>query len=145
MPLYLATGILAAALGAQDVSAATAPVTAPVPSNSTAAGRPVPVSENWTAPVEPSQTLIRRAVRESILDEKELAQAASKAAAIPERYTMSSEPASTKYERFARGFEAAKIPGCFQSNALKHQPTFIFGGLLALPFIPIAALRGKCN
>lgn len=142
MSVQIAAGVLAAALVAQDVNAASAPA---VPVDSTAADAPVAVSEYWTAPVVPSQTVIRRAVRESILDEKELAIAASKAAAIPERYTMSSHPTLTKYERFEQGFAAAKIPGCLQRDGLKHQPTFIFGGLLALPFIPIAALRGKCN
>lgn len=144
MSLHIATGILAAALATQDATEATAPaaspqVTAPAPST------PVPVSEHWTAPVVPSQSTIRRVVRDSIEEEKELAVKASKAAAIPERYSVSSQPSYTKYEKFEQGFAAAKIPGCFQRNGLKHQPTYIFGGILALPFIPIAALRGKCN
>lgn len=162
---HLVIGILAAALGAQNVSAATAlppqqgaqPATpdtsgtAEATSHSTAAGAPVALSPNWAKPVVPPDTVIRRAVRETLAvdDEREAAEAkaAAKAAAIPERYTMSSNPDMklNKYERFERGFIAAKKPGCLNQDGLKHQNTFIFGGLLALPFIPVAFLRGKCN
>ncbi|QYF92266.1 hypothetical protein KY495_16070 [Massilia sp. PAMC28688] len=169
MSHHLAIGILAAALGAQDVAAAVARAplqppqaapaapAAPAPGgtrettgDSTAAGEPVPLSPNWAKPVVPSDTVIRRAVRETLIvdDEREAAQAkaAAKAAAIPERYTMSSNPDMklNKYERFEKGFIAAKKPGCLSQDGLKHQNTFIFGGLLALPFIPVAFLRGKC-
>jgi hypothetical protein len=39
----------------------------------------------------------------------------------------------------------AKTPDCLHADGLKFQPTFIFAGILALPFIGIAALRGKCK
>ena len=42
-------------------------------------------------------------------------------------------------------FNDAKVPDCLHSEGLKRQPTFFLMGLLALPFIPIAKLRGKCN
>jgi len=41
-------------------------------------------------------------------------------------------------------FNEAKVPDCLHSEGLKRQPTFLLGGYLALPFIPIAKLRGKC-
>ncbi|MYN18197.1 hypothetical protein GTP81_15705 [Rugamonas sp. FT107W] len=41
-------------------------------------------------------------------------------------------------------FNEAKVPDCLHSEGLKRQPTFFLGGFLALPFIPIAKLRGKC-
>lgn len=41
-------------------------------------------------------------------------------------------------------FIEAKVPDCLHSEGLKRQPTFFLTGLLALPFIPIAKLRGKC-
>jgi hypothetical protein len=42
-------------------------------------------------------------------------------------------------------FIDAKVPDCLHSEGLKRQPTFFLTGFLALPFIPIAMLRGKCN
>ena len=42
-------------------------------------------------------------------------------------------------------FIEAKVPDCLHSEGLKRQPTFFLTGFLALPFIPIAMLRGKCN
>jgi hypothetical protein len=41
-------------------------------------------------------------------------------------------------------FIEAKVPDCLHSDGLKRQPTFFLTGYLALPFIPIAKLRGKC-
>lgn len=41
-------------------------------------------------------------------------------------------------------FNEAKVPDCLHSEGLKRQSTFLLGGYLALPFIPIAKLRGKC-
>ncbi|HEY0064523.1 MAG TPA: hypothetical protein VGC21_20575 [Telluria sp.] len=112
---------------------------------SAAQAQEVAIPENWAAAPRNDEELIRRAVRASIVEENELAIARAKAAAIPVRYTASSEPDRDKYERFGDMFDDAKVPGCLQSDALKRQPTFIFGGLLALPFIAVAAVRGKCN
>lgn len=103
------------------------------------------VSENWAAAPINDEQLIKRAVRESIQEEKEIAIAQSKAAAIPVRYFASSHPEMGRYERFAEQFDDAKVPGCLGPDGLKRQPTFIFGGLLALPFLAVAAIRGKCN
>jgi hypothetical protein len=50
-----------------------------------------------------------------------------------------------RYEQFGREMSDARIPDCLHGDALKFQPTFIFGGLLAAPFVAIAALRGKCR
>jgi len=111
----------------------------------TASAQEAVIAENWAAAPLNDPQLIKRAVRESIQEEKEIAIAESKAAAIPVRYTASSEPKISKYERFAMEFDDAKVPGCLGPDGLKRQPTFIFGGLLALPFLAVAALRGKCN
>jgi hypothetical protein len=106
------------------------------------------VPDNWAdtakAPLV-DDSLIRRAAVESIALERELAAEQSKAAAIPQRLTLSSQPDIGKYEKFAQEFDGAKVPGCLNSDGLKRQPTFIFGGLLALPFIAVAKVRGKCN
>lgn len=50
-----------------------------------------------------------------------------------------------RYENFSRQFDEAKVPGCLRPDGLKNQPTYIFAGLLAAPFLALAALRGKCN
>lgn len=111
----------------------------------TASAQEAVIADNWAAPPRNDEQLIKRAVRESIQEEKAIAIAESKAAAIPVRYTASSEPKIGKYERFAIEFDDAKVPGCLGPDGLKRQPTFIFGGLLALPFLAVAAIRGKCN
>jgi len=50
---------------------------------------------------------------------------------------------------FTRAVDAARVPGCLNTDALKHQPPKIgaidFGGLMALPFWLTAIARGKCN
>ncbi|WP_305823671.1 hypothetical protein [Massilia brevitalea] len=62
----------------------------------------------------------------------------------PRRYendTMSATP----YDSFGREFSEARVPDCLHADGLKRQPTFFLGGALALPFIAVAKLRGKCN
>jgi hypothetical protein len=41
-------------------------------------------------------------------------------------------------------FIEAKVPDCLHSEGLKRQPTFLLTGYLALPFIAVAKVRGKC-
>jgi hypothetical protein len=76
---------------------------------------------------------------------KALAQAL--AAEIPPPPLLQSVPAfsSAKADVMTAAFIEAKVPDCLHSDGLKRQPTFFLAGYLALPFIPIAALRGKCN
>jgi hypothetical protein len=51
-------------------------------------------------------------------------------------------------EKFSRDFSSAKVPSCGGNDALKFQPARIgpvgVGGFLAIPFMAIAAVRGKC-
>ncbi len=51
----------------------------------------------------------------------------------------------TPYEEFGREFSEAKVPDCLHPDGLKRQPTFFLGGLLALPFVAVAKIRGKCR
>jgi hypothetical protein len=50
---------------------------------------------------------------------------------------------------FAHRMDEARTPSCWRPDALKHQPASIgpigLGGLLALPFLAAAVVRGKCN
>lgn len=52
-------------------------------------------------------------------------------------------------EEFARQFAYAKIPYCLGNGGLKFQPPtigpIVFGGFLAIPFVVVAKLRGKCK
>lgn len=54
-----------------------------------------------------------------------------------------------KYKQFAKDFAYAKLPYCLGGAGLKFQPPQIgpitFGGLLALPFVVAAKVRGKCK
>lgn len=49
------------------------------------------------------------------------------------------------YDIFARKVEEATVPDCLHEDGLKRQPTFFLGGLLALPFIAVAKVRGTCQ
>ena len=42
-------------------------------------------------------------------------------------------------------FNEAQVPDCLHADGLKRQPTFFLKGILQLPFIPIAYLRGVCK
>jgi hypothetical protein len=53
------------------------------------------------------------------------------------------------YEKFERKFDDARLPSCWQPDAMKHQPPRIgsiaVGGILALPFWGAAIVTGKCK
>jgi hypothetical protein len=54
-----------------------------------------------------------------------------------------------KYKQLAKDFAYAKLPYCRGDDSLKFQPPQIgpitFGGLLALPFVVVAKVRGQCK
>lgn len=54
-----------------------------------------------------------------------------------------------EYKKFEKGFAYAKVPYCLGNDGLKFQPPRIgfigFGGVLAIPFVLVAAARGKCK
>lgn len=52
---------------------------------------------------------------------------------------------SAQADVLSAAFDQAQIPSCLHSDGLKFQPTYIFFGLLALPFVAVAKLRGKCD
>ncbi|HBF50426.1 MAG TPA: hypothetical protein DDX04_08730 [Massilia sp.] len=81
-----------------------------------------------------SDESIRKAVKETIADTWE----------NPRRHENDTISA-TAYETFGRDFSEAKVPDCLHADGLKRQPTFFLGGVLALPFIAVAKIRGKCK
>jgi hypothetical protein len=58
-----------------------------------------------------------------------------------------------QYKKFERKFSEAQVPDCIHPDALRLQPAeietknwvFGLGGLLVVPFIVVAAARGKCH
>ncbi|WP_036168896.1 hypothetical protein [Massilia sp. 9096] len=49
------------------------------------------------------------------------------------------------YTSFRRQVDDATVPDCLHSEGLKRQPTFFLSGWLALPFVAVAKVRGKCQ
>lgn len=52
---------------------------------------------------------------------------------------------ATPIESFTKDFAAARLPDYLHADGLRNQPTFFLGGVLALPFIAVAKLRGVCR
>ncbi|UVW29024.1 hypothetical protein [Massilia sp. H6] len=54
-----------------------------------------------------------------------------------------------KYSKFGAAFSEARVPNCLHKDGLKRQPPkigfFFFQGVLALPFVALAKVRGKCS
>lgn len=131
-PMVAAPARVAAAPAATVTAAAAPP----------AAATPADVPADWArAPNAPaaSAAAIRAAVNETIAAER-----AAEREALP-TYRFSSAPPPDRYQVFADQFDDARVPDCLHADGLKRQSTLIFGGLLALPFVAIAKLRGKCN
>ena len=131
MSIYFAAGLLAAQLAAAPT---TTPASGPMPAAN--------VPSNWaSAPYDARVTrvAIREIVAESFANEEKAA--AQRFSGGPRR--------EDKYENFARRFEQAEVPGCLGPDALRHQPPKIgpiaLGGILVLPFLVVAAARGKCK
>ena len=129
MSIYFAASLLAAQIAVASAAANPPPPVAEVP------------AEWASATYDPRAT--REAIRQFVAEVRvnEDAAAAQRFSAGPRR--------DDKYETFARNFDEAEVPGCLGPNALKHQPPKIgpiaIGGILALPFLIVAAVRGKCN
>lgn len=79
------------------------------------------------------------AVRESVDDVRPAAPAAWNESALR----------GDSAEKFKALMDDARVPDCLHPDGLKRQPTSIgpigVVGLLALPFVAVAKLRGKCN
>lgn len=91
-----------------------------------------------TAPVRPgglpSTDAIRAAIRDTIAERPENPR-------LHEADTLR----STQYELFSRHADEGTVPDCLHADGLKRQPTFFLSGVLALPFIAVAKIRGVCK
>jgi hypothetical protein len=142
MTVYLATALLAAQL-AMDASAA-APAAAPSVAPAVAPAVTPAVAPAVTPAVTPiaarasDPAVIRTAVKAVL--------AGSSDQPSPRETTALSGDAHTG---FTRAVDEARVPGCLNTDALKHQPpkagAISFDGLMAVPFWLSAMVRGKCN
>jgi hypothetical protein len=82
----------------------------------------------------PDKSTIQAAVL-SVLDESP---------AIPRLHEADTLRAN-QYDKFSRQVEEATVPDCLHADGLKRQPTFFISGWLALPFVAVAKIRGKCQ
>ena len=76
-----------------------------------------------------------RAAIAAVPPEKEPAQGRTESGAL----------SGTAYEKFSKDFAGARLPDCLHADGLKNQPTFFLSGVLALPFIAVAKVRGVCR
>ncbi len=116
------------------------PTPAPVLPKTDAASAPAAVPA-----VELTDPGIKHAVADTIAEEPE------KFSVAPNQQTALRGGAisADKYATFSKQFAYAKVPDCFGRDALKFRPpqigSFMFTGLAALPFLVVAAARGKCK
>jgi len=82
----------------------------------------------------PDKATIQAAVR-SVLDESP---------ALPRLHEADTLRAN-QYDKFSRQVEEATVPDCLHADGLKRQPTFFLSGWIALPFVAVAKIRGKCQ
>jgi len=124
---HLAVCLLCLAVSARAEPPALLPAPAPSPDQQSPAPAP-------TLRSRISDEAIRKAIKETLAETRE----------NPRRHEADTISA-TPYETFGRDFTEAKVPDCLHADGLKRQPTFFLGGVLALPFIAVAKIRGKCK
>lgn len=127
------------------------PPAAPAPQRAGAAGVAdpfAPVSAGAHPPL--TDAAIRQAIHET-LEEADRQAAAERQAVANKQMQPGVAPGGVVYrgradaDILSSAFDEAKVPDCLHPDGLKLQPTSIFVGLLALPFVAVAKLRGKCN
>ena len=130
--------LLCLAVAARAEPPAVAPAAAPVPAQWDA--EPA-VKQRSEAPAPLSlrarlgEDTIRKAVKDTLTDADD----------YPQLYQGDTLSGAAAYEQFGREFHEAKVPDCLHPDGLKRQPTFFLSGLLALPFVAVAKMRGKCR
>ncbi len=101
------------------------------------------VAPDWSLATDPDDPLVAHALRQTIADIKSQEDAEA-SATRHDTYNIYRHRQNGQ-QKFELMFADSKVPGCLRPDGLKRQSTLIFGGLLAIPFIAVAALRGKCN
>lgn len=153
MSTYIAASLLAAQLATAPAPEASMPAQA-VPeipadwSDTSRQPRPAPLRPRDSQPA-PSAGMPQSAARppgaQAVRQLIEAERASGEAVAHEGGATLR----GSKYDAFATAFGESAVPGCLRPDGLKRQPTgigpFQLGGLLALPFVAVAKLRGKCN
>lgn len=108
-----------------------------------------PKTEAASPPAVPVAALtdprIKNAVAETIAEVPDKFSVAPNQQAALRGEALSAE----KYATFTKQFAYAKVPDCYGRDALKFQPPrigpIVFTGLAAIPFMIVAAARGKCK
>jgi hypothetical protein len=143
MKLLVAVSLVATlrAANASAQVAATSPAPAPAPLRAALTGDVIDVLTDGAAPAPPTplrarltNDVIKQAVQQTL--------AADKKETTREQGTVLG---TERYENFSRKFSEAKVPDCLHPDGLKNQPTFFLAGLLAVPFVAVAAIRGVCR
>lgn len=130
---------------------APAPAPASAPTQGDGAAVPDPFAPQPAASHPPlTEAAIREAIHDTLVEADR--QAAVERQAVANKQMQSGvAPGAVAYRGTAdadilsAAFDQARIPGCLHADGLKFQPTYIFFGLLALPFVAVAKLRGKCD
>lgn len=95
------------------------------------------VDLHWAAQsAAPDAKAIRQAVRAVLAEDS--------SAENPRRHEADTYRGD-RYDRFASDFAFARVPDCLRPDGLKHQSTYIFSGILQVPFVLAAKLRGRCQ
>jgi hypothetical protein len=102
-----------------------------------------PASASKAAPPGPSATPLRARLDKDTIRAAIEAVPAGKDA-TPRRNEADTLSA-TPYDHFSKDFAGARLPDCLHADGLKRQPTFFLSGVLALPFIAVARVRGVCR
>ncbi|WP_332852050.1 hypothetical protein [Duganella sp. S19_KUP01_CR8] len=104
---------------------------------------PEPLARDLSLPPALSDELIRKAVRETIVEDPHPADTANRAAGA------FGTTAPSMHVTMTAAFEQAKVPDCLHGDALKLQPAQIgpiaVVGPYSLPWVIAAVIRGKCN
>ena len=107
------------------------------------------VPPDWAERTAPRAAMTSKLIKESVTQAIAEHDAEAKQNAEPIRRHEHDTFRGTPQDNFARKMEEAVVPGCLRPDGLKNQPTgigpFQLVGLLALPMVAVAKLRGKCN
>jgi hypothetical protein len=104
---------------------------------------PAPASASEAAPPGPSATPLRARLDKDTIRAAIEADPAGKDAGP--RRNEADTLSATPYDHFSKAFAGARLPDCLHADGLKRQPTFFLSGVLALPFIAVARVRGVCR